>query len=313
MSTLKPIVVVGSINMDLVATAHHIPAPGETILGTGFQTHPGGKGANQAVAVARLGYPVSMLGCLGSDDIGRQMRDYLTTSGVSTSAIGQVPGSSGVALITVSEKGDNSIVVAPGANSHFTPAFLATHADLIRSAAIVLAQLEIPLETVLALAQLCQESQVPLILDPAPALELPHDLFPALTWITPNETEAAFYLGHTPGDPAHPSGYEHSAGELLRQGTQGVILKLGAQGSYLADASGRASRIAPFPVTPVDSTAAGDCFNGAFATALALGQTPTQAARFASAASAISVTRAGAQASMPSRPEVEALLAKSQG
>jgi ribokinase len=305
MSPQKPIVVVGSINMDLVAHAAHIPAPGETILGASFLTNPGGKGANQAVAVARLGYPVQMIGQLGSDDLGRQMRAYLTQSCVDTAAIGTVPGSSGVALITVSAKGDNSIVVIPGANSHVTPAWLDQHAGLIRSAAIVLAQLEIPLETVLRLAQLCSEAQVPLMLDPAPARELPPELFPLLAWITPNETEAAFYLGHRPGK----HGYEIAAGELLRKGIQGVVLKLGAEGSYLADASGRAARVAPFPVTAVDSTAAGDAFNGAFATALSLGQSPAEAARFASAASAISVTRHGAQASMASRAEVDALLA----
>ena len=196
MADKKPIVVVGSINMDLVATAQHIPAGGETILGTDFKMHPGGKGANQAVAVARVGYPVQLIGQLGEDDIGKQLRAGLNGAGVDTSAVGTVSGSSGVALITVAENGENSIVVAPGSNNQVLPGYLDQHAALIRKAGMVLAQLEIPLESVLHLAKLCAEANVPLVLDPAPARELPTSLFSQLTWFTPNETEASFYLGH---------------------------------------------------------------------------------------------------------------------
>jgi ribokinase len=306
MPSQKPILVVGSINMDLVATADHIPAPGETILGTGFETHPGGKGANQAVAVARLGYPVRMIGQLGSDSIGEELRSRLNEAGVDTGvdtgAVGTVPGASGVALITVSARGDNSIVVASGANNQVTPAYLDQHAGLIQEAGIVLAQLEIPLESVVHLAQLCAAANVPLILDPAPARELPPELFPLVAWITPNETEAAFYLQGKALQTAE------AAQELLAKGGSGVILKLGAQGAWLAEKSGAAQTIAPFPVKAIDSTAAGDAFNGAFATGLMLGKTPVEAARFASAASAISVTRKGAQSSMPTFQETQELL-----
>ena len=298
----KPIVVVGSINMDLVATAPHIPAPGETILGTGFETHPGGKGANQAVAAARLGVPVQMIGLLGSDDLGKQLRAGLQSTGVDTTAVGTVPGSSGVALITVSAKGENSIVVASGANMQVTPAYLDQHADRIRSAGIVLAQLEIPLESVLHLAKLCSDAKVPLILDPAPAQKLPESLYPQVAWFTPNETEAAFYIGET------EKNLNKSAQQLQAKGIGGVILKLGAKGSFLATKSGTEAAIKAFKVHAVDTTAAGDAFNGAFAAALTLGQSPLEAAIFASAASAISVTRKGAQPSMATSQEVHELL-----
>jgi ribokinase len=298
----KPIVVVGSINMDLVAAADHIPAAGETILGTDFQSHPGGKGANQAVAAARLGVPVQMIGQLGSDDIGKQLRTGLNSAGVDTTSVGSVPGPSGVALITVSAAGENCIVVIPGANSHVTPAFLDQHAEKIRKAGVVLAQLEIPLEAVLHLADLCAQASVPLILDPAPARELPDSLFSKVAWFTPNETEAAHYIGET------EKNLNRSAQQLQAKGIGGVILKLGSKGAFLATKSGTEARIQPFHVQAVDSTGAGDAFNGAFAAALMLGQSPLQAAIFASAAAAISVTRPGAQASMATMQEVHQLL-----
>ena len=245
-----------------------------------------------------------MIGQLGSDDTGKQLRARLTSAGVDASAVGTVPGASGVALIVVSAKGENSIVVAPGANSQVLPAYLDQHADRIRNAGIVLVQLEIPLETVLHLAKLCEDAKVPLILDPAPAMKLPADLFKRLTWITPNETESAFYLGRkmTDGDAAG------AAQDMLKKGSKGVILKLGSTGSYFAEASGNEAKIKAFTVSAVDSTAAGDAFNGAFATALMFGQSRLEAVMFASAASAISVTRHGAQASMATLAEVQQML-----
>jgi len=300
----KNIVVVGSINMDLVANAAHIPAAGETILGNDFLTHPGGKGANQAVAAARLGASVAMVGQLGSDGLGQQLRESLKQAGVDTSAVGTVPGTSGVALITVAASGENSIVVVPGANSQVTPAYLDQHAELIRNAGLVLAQLEIPIETVVRLGELCAAASVPLILDPAPAQKLPKDLYKNVAWLTPNETEAGFYLGHALSD----KGPEAAAHELLEKGAQGVILKLGANGSYFAMKSGNEAGIQPFHVEAVDSTGAGDAFNGAFAAALMMGKSRLESAMFASAASAVSVTRAGAQASMATLEEVEQLM-----
>ncbi len=300
----KPILVVGSINMDLVATAPHIPAAGETILGTDFQMHPGGKGANQAVAAARLGYPVQMIGQLGNDGMGEQLRNYLKSQNVDTTAVGTAQGSSGVALITVSAKGENSIVVSPGSNSLVTPAVLDQNADRIRNAGIVLAQLEIPLETIVHLAKLCAEANVPLILDPAPAQKLPDSLFSQITWFTPNETEAAFYLGH----PLKEDAYDEAAQELLKKGVKNVILKLGEKGSYFAQGSGSEAQIKARTVNAVDSTGAGDAYNGAFAASLMLGQSKLEAAMFASAAAAISVTRHGAQEAMATAPEVEQML-----
>ena len=304
----KPIVVVGSINMDLVATADHIPAPGETILGTDFQMHPGGKGANQAVAAARLGassgIPVQMIGQLGSDDIGKQLRAGLSKVGIDTTPVGTVPGPSGVALISVAASGENSIIVVPGANSQVTPAYLDQHAAYIRKAGLVLAQLEIPIETILHLATLCEQAGVPLILDPAPAQELPAALFKQVAWFTPNETEAEFYLKQK----KNPKPTDESAHALLAKGPRGVILKLGSKGAFLASSSGSEISIKPFQVHAVDSTGAGDAFNGAFAAALTLGQSPLEASIFASAAAAISVTRAGAQASMATLEEVHEML-----
>ena len=296
----KPIVVVGSINIDLVANTDRIPSAGETLTGSDFQIHHGGKGANQAVAAARLGYPVQMIGRVGDDAFGDQLRDGLKQAGVDTSAVAVSKGSSGVAVILVAASGENSIVVIPGANAQLLPADLDANLEIIRNAGIVLAQLEIPLETIVALSAICEREDVPLMLDPAPARALPEELLRRITWFTPNETEAAAYT-HTQPSTENAS----IAQALMEQGIANVVLKLGARGAYLATAKGQTETIAPFPVKAVDTTAAGDCFNGAFAVALLSGSTPAQSARFAAA---ISVTRAGAQPSMPSLVEVRALL-----
>ncbi|HEY9126378.1 MAG TPA: ribokinase [Acidobacteriaceae bacterium] len=299
----KPIVVVGSINIDLVANADRIPAAGETLTGSDFQIHHGGKGANQAVAAARLGYPVQMIGRVGDDAFGSQLRDGLSQAGVDANAVAVSKGSSGVAVIIVAASGENSIVVIPGANAQVTPEDLDANIEIIRSAGIVLAQLEIPLDTVLHLSALCEREGVPLMLDPAPARPLPPELLRRVAWFTPNETEAAAFAHSHPGEEN-----EKTAQSLREQGIAGVVLKLGARGAYLAASSGERHVIAPFPVKAVDTTAAGDCFNGAFAVALLSGSTPQESARFAAAAAAISVTRPGAQPSMPTMAEVRALL-----
>lgn len=298
----KPIVVVGSINLDLVATTHHIPAPGETVLGLDFQEHPGGKGANQAVAVARLGYPVHMIGRVGNDAFGTQLRKHLASAGVDLSAVMTSEGPSGIAVIVVAQTGENSIVVVPGANALVTPRDLDNHIELIRSAGMVLTQLETPLETVLHLATLCVQEGVPLMLDPAPARALPKELVEKVTWFTPNETEAAFFVDVAAHDTSA------IAQALIDNGSKHVVLKLGARGAYVATTDQPGVAISPFAVVAVDTTAAGDCFNGAFATALCMGQDPTSSARFAAAAAAIAVTRAGAQPSMPTAQEVQAML-----
>jgi ribokinase len=302
----KPIVVVGSINIDLVAQAHRIPVAGETVAGLDFQTHPGGKGANQAVAVARLGYPVSLIGRTGDDAFGAQLRDGLSDAGVDISAVGTSKGSSGVAVIIVSPSGENVIVVTPGANGLVTPSDIDANTYLIRSAGLVLTQLEIPLATVEHLAAVCARERVPLMLDPAPARDLPASVLKGTRWFTPNETEASFYLSNSPR--AESPGQIAEA--LLALGPEAVVLKLGARGVYLGDHQGLAKQIDGFRVRAVDTTAAGDAFNGTFATALMLGNPPAESARFAAAAAAISVTRPGAQPSMPTMSEVQLLLGR---
>jgi ribokinase len=304
----KPIVVVGSINLDLVSIAAHIPAAGETVLGHEFQMHPGGKGANQAVAVARLGYPVQMIGKIGSDALGDQLWSHLQHAGVGLEGVQRSQGASGVAMIVVADHGENCIVVTPGANAEVTPEYVGSHRDLIRKAGLVLTQLEIPLNTVQRISDLCSQYQVPLILDPAPAQALPPGLLKRIRWFTPNETEAAFYA---PNDLANNDDEASRARArlLLAQGPEGILLKMGARGAYLAtqDIEEQLDAIA---VKAVDTTAAGDAFNGAFAVGLLLGRSPRESARFAAAAAALSVTRAGAQPSMPVLQEVEQLLDK---
>jgi len=214
----------------------------------------------------------------------------------------RVTGPSGVAPILVAENGENSIVVVPGANGKVDCATVDRNAALIRSAGIVLCQLELPIETVSHVIALCGDAGVPVMLDPAPAALLPDATWSQVAWFTPNETEAAFYLNHE-------SKPEDSAKQLLGKGLKGVVLKRGSEGAYVATADGKAAWVKAFPVEAVDTVGAGDCFNGAFAVALLEGNDPWTAARFASAAAAISVTRRGAQASMPSRAEVDAFLA----
>ena len=302
----KPIVVVGSINLDLVAITARIPAVGETVLGREFQMHSGGKGANQAVAVARLGYPVQMIGKIGSDALGDPLWGHLQKEGVGLEGVQRSDGASGVAMIVVSADGENCIVVTPGANAEVTPEYVDSHRDLIRNAGLVLTQLEIPLDTVEHVADLCLQYQVPLILDPAPAQALPPSLLKCVRWFTPNETEAAFYA---PNGLAINDEAALRARRLLTLGPEGVLLKMGARGAYLAtDAIDE--QLDAIPVKVVDTTAAGDAFNGAFAVGLLLGRSPKESVRFAAAAAALSVTRAGAQPSMPHLQEVEQMLEK---
>jgi len=303
MSNPNPIVVVGSINMDLVARTPRIPLAGETLIGTGFDTTPGGKGANQAVAAARLGHPMSMLGAVGEDVFGNSLLENLRSTGVQTESVARVSGPSGVAQIQVADNGQNSIIVVPGANAKVDPASIDRHQALIRSAGMVLCQLEIPMDTIRHTLELCALAQVPVMLDPAPAAPLPDAIWSRVAWLTPNETEAALYIGDN-------LKVEDAAQRLLARGLKGVVLKRGSEGAYIATMDGLAEWIPAFPVEAIDTVGAGDCFNGAFAVALVEGRDPIAAARFASAAAAISVTRRGAQASMPTRTEVNQFLAE---
>ncbi|HUM06119.1 MAG TPA: ribokinase [Terriglobales bacterium] len=300
----KPIVVVGSINLDLVAAANRIPQVGETITGKGFRTFFGGKGANQAVAVARLGYPVAMVGNIGDDAFGAQLWQGLRQAGVDTDYVNTVEGSSGIALITTGSRGENSIVVVPGANGALSPKLLEKAAPLLQRAGFLLAQLEIPLETVDYLSQFAEQHGIPFMLDPAPSCELPAALLRRVTWITPNETETDELL-RTSRDGRDASA---AADQLLAAGVRNVLLKLGSQGCLVAEGSRPKEHVSAFPVDAVDTTAAGDAFNGGFAVGLLRGYTSVRSAVFASAVAAISVTRPGAQPSMPSFAEVEDFL-----
>jgi ribokinase len=301
----KRIVVVGSINLDLVGATHRIPAAGETVAGFSFQTFPGGKGANQAVAAARLGGSVSMLGRLGTDVFGAQLRESLEESKVDTDGLEVVPGSSGVALITTDARGENAITVVAGANAHLSPVDLDAHISCIRSAGILLTQMEIPIETVEYLAAIAIRERIPLVLDPAPACPLPASLLKCVDWLTPNETEACFLLGRPPGELSKKEVLEDAANALLALGCRNVILKLGKRGCYVALLDGTRQLLPAYSVQAIDTTAAGDAFNGAFAVALMKGQDPLSSASWASAVAAISVTRPGAQPSMPTAFEVD--------
>ena len=311
MSRVKnPVVVVGSINMDLVAHTARVPSGGETVLATGFRMHSGGKGANQAVAVARLGYPVRMIGRIGKDPFGRKLKADLKKGGVDVSGVATTGVATGVAVIVVAESGENTIVITPGANGLLTPQDLDANIYFLRSAGIVLTQLEIPMATVQHLAKICSREGVPLILDPAPAQTLPSGLLQEVSWLTPNETEAAFYTRDAGEGKVDPP---LIAERLRAQGAQSVLLKLGSRGAYLASGAIAGERVLPFAVRAIDTTAAGDAFNAAFAVGLLSKRGAIGSAHFAAAAAALSVTRAGAQASMPRLAEVKDLLARNAG
>jgi ribokinase len=302
----KPILVVGSINLDLVVGADHIPHVGETIIGNSYNTFYGGKGANQAVAVAKLGYPLAMVGNVGNDAFGTQLRNGLEEAGVDTTYVNTVEGASGVALITTGRGGENNIVVMPGANGHLTPKQLEKAATILEYAGFLLTQLEIPLETVEYLAQFAERHNIPLMLDPAPARELPENLLRKVSWITPNETETEEML-KTKFESGDQS-YYAAAESLLDRGVKNVLLKLGSHGCLIAQGGLAKERVSAFSVNAVDTTGAGDAFNAGFAVALMRGSTVARSAVFASAVAAISVTRRGAQPSMPTWNEVKAFL-----
>jgi ribokinase len=307
----KPIVVVGSINLDLVAAAERVPLPGETLTGRTFSTFHGGKGANQAVAVGRLGYPVSMVGKVGDDSFGPELKSALRKAGVDVRAVGSAKGSSGVALINIGDDGQNNIVVIPGANGKLLPKDIMQSSAILRKAGMLLTQLEIPLITMETIAVFAHKNKIPLMMDPAPARELPKGLLQCATWITPNESETRILCGLDANEPVTPATAERCADLLLARGPKNVVIKMGSQGAFLATAGGTREMIPPFAVKAVDSTAAGDAFNAGFAVSLLSGAAPVQAARYAAAVAAISVTRMGAQPSLPSARDVNRFL-KSQ-
>ena len=298
----RQILVVGSCNTDMVIKAAHLPRPGETILGGTFFMNPGGKGANQAVAIARLGGSVTFICKTGSDIFGHQSQQLFEEEGINTSYVFSDSGNpSGVALITVDEKAENCIVVASGANANLLPSDLAKAEEAIEQADLILMQLEVPMETVCFVADIAWQKGKKVILNPAPAHPLPADLLRHLYLITPNETEAEMITGVKITD-------ESSAGEAARllseMGVQHVIITLGSKGALIYS-DGKAEIVPALKVEAVDTTAAGDVFNGALTVALSEGRSLKEAARFACKASAISVTRVGAQSSAPYRNEVD--------
>ena len=304
---MKPLLlVIGSANMDLVVRSEHIAAPGETVLGEAFRQIPGGKGANQAVAAARLGAEVTFVGRVGNDLFGEAIRAGLQAEGIDITLLQTEPTEpTGVALIGVDAKGQNAITVAPGANSRVSASDVEQALSRIEGVSAVLLQLEIPLKTVLCATQKAHAAGIPVILNPAPvspAAPLPDSLLAQIDVLTPNEHEAAALLGYETTEGLE---WKAVALRLLDKGVKTVVITLGEAGCVLADANG--SRTIPaFTVKAVDTTAAGDCFTGALAVALAEGRSLDEAARFAAQAASISVTRVGAQPSLPTRPEVDA-------
>jgi ribokinase len=296
------IVVVGSINMDLVTQAPRFVGPGETILGERFLTVPGGKGANQAVAAARLGAKVALIGATGADTLGRQLRQGLAAEGIDLTHTVQLDGgASGTASITVAG-GENQIIVIPAANARVTPAQVEQAQAMVARADAVLVQMEIPLETVAATLRLGQRLGVPVILNPAPAQKLPTDWLKLARYVTPNQHELAILLG---ADPTETDSTEDFR-DLMQRTPCPVVLTRGAEGAWYRE-GGNPQHQAGFKVDVIDSTGAGDTFNAALAVFLHEGL--PQAVRKACAAAALSVAKLGAQGGMPTLTEVETLLA----
>jgi ribokinase len=301
----KKIVVIGSSNTDMVVRAPALPRPGETVLGGEFFMAPGGKGANQAVAAARAGGEVHFIARIGDDVFGRQSRDGLARDGIHIEHIFvDKDRPSGVALIIVGSDGENSIAVAPGANAALTAADVRKAKGSIISADIVLMQLESPLEAVEEAAGLASSAGVPIVLNPAPARAIGDDLLKRLTFLTPNETEAEILTGIT---LIKNTDLAKAADALLAKGLGAVLITLGPKGVYVATRA-KKEMVPAFKVNAVDTTAAGDAFNGALAVALAEKKPLFEAARFANAAAALATTRMGAQPSLADRAEIEKLM-----
>ena len=296
------IVVVGSLNMDLVVRMPQIPRPGETLLGGVFKTFPGGKGANQAVAAARLGAHVTMIGCIGDDGFGKEMRVALESEGIDTTHVLVRPeAATGVALIQVDAQGQNSIAVASGANFCLTGADVEKAMQTIGEFDVLVMPLEIPLETIYTAAKIASYRGAKVLLNPAPAQVLTKELLELVDVLVPNEFEIASMAGMPVKSTSDVS---KAVPKLLRLGVKNLIVTMGDHGAVLFDEKGQEVLIPACQVQAVDTTAAGDCFVGALAVALCEGRSLLPAAEFASAAAALSVTREGAQPSLPHREEV---------
>lgn len=303
---MKPkIIVIGSLNMDLIVRAPRIPTPGETILGSSFATAGGGKGANQAVAAARLGAHVSMVGRVGSDSYGEALLLGLQKDGVDTRFIQTDPDQpTGLALITVDDHGENSIVVVSGANWQVSAADIERAAEAIASADVLILQLEIPLESVEFAARIAHQYRVPVILNPAPARALPASLLQHVAYLAPNESETALLSGTAVSDSRTA---QQAIQRIHQLGVNTVIMTRGSQGAFVS-APSSSYTVPAFKVDPVDTTAAGDAFVAGLAFGVAAQQPLKQAVRLAAAAGALATTQPGAQPSLPKATSVQALL-----
>jgi len=302
------ILVIGSVNMDLVVRVDHVPAAGENVRGQALEMIPGGKGANQAVASARLGAETTFLGRIGDDPFGRRLRDELAAAGVRTDAVQTVAGcASGTAMILVEAGGENSIVITPGANARLGPDDVHAARSLLAQADAVLLQLEIPAETVARAIRLAREVGTLAVVDAGPPRRPIDEAVLEADVLTPNEAEAAALLGINPGTRSP----EDLARALLARGPRAVVVKAGPRGAVLAE-EGLLRHVPAFPIEPVDTTAAGDAFTAALAVALVEGKNLVQATRRAGAAGALAATRLGAQPAMPTADEVSAFLSRQE-
>lgn len=292
MNQPKKIVVVGSINMDLVTITNQLPEVGETVMGELFQTSPGGKGANQAIAAAKLGADVHFIGCVGNDHFGNDLLQRFTLAGVNTEGIESAPHTTGTASIVVSNH-DNQIIIVPGANNYVTANYVESKRDIIASSDVLILQLEIPLEGVQKAVEIAKENNVQIILNPAPIRQLPRELVMQVDYLTPNEHEHKMLMVD------HPKG-------LLEK----IILTKGSDGVSFFDEETE-QNLPAYAVKVVDTTGAGDSFNGGFAVALSEGATLEEACAFGNAVGALATTKLGAQTGMPTRKEVEMFIQQS--
>ncbi|QLB18311.1 ribokinase [Mannheimia granulomatis] len=302
---MKTLTVLGSINADHVISVPYFAKPGETLTGSGYHIAYGGKGANQAVAAARLGekceVKVSFISCIGDDDIGRAMKTAFEQDGINTQSIKTILNAmTGIAMIQVAESGENSIVISAGANGHLDESVVEEYQTEIRQADCLLMQLETPLPAIIQAAKIAKENSTKVVLNPAPARTLPTELLSLLDMITPNETEAEILTGIKVVDEQTAS---QAAAIFHQNGIEKVLITLGSKGVFISE-KGEGSIVPGFRVQAVDTTAAGDTFNGALVTTMLEEKSLAEAIRFAHAAAAISVTRKGAQSSIPTRQEV---------
>lgn len=297
--------VLGSINMDLVIRCNQLPRPGQTIIADSSAEVPGGKGANQAVAAARAGGDVSMIGRVGDDAFSSRLVDNLQRERIVTTGVLPTAGTpSGLAIVAVESSGENSIVAVPGANACLTPVDVEAFADRIRAADVLMLQLEVPVETVLAAIEIARQAGVTIVLDPAPMPPSIDDALLNVDLICPNESETEAIVGHPVSSDEE---IDRAIASLHARGARQVILTLGSRGAVASDGT-TIHRITPTPITPVDTTAAGDAFAGALAVRLAEGASLFEAAAFAAAAGALAATRLGAQPGMPTRTEIDQIL-----